>query len=371
MRKFFSILFMFTFSVLFSANAETPEKAIKPFTGKVLGYKVRLRTKPDLESHIISKLNKNDLLLVVGQEENFWKVAPLPQTKAYVFRSYILDNKIEANRVNVRLSPNTSAPIVGQLCKGDVIEGVISQQDRKWLEISPPKDTVFYIAKEFVGYAGTKSYFATMHRKKSEVKQLLNDAYLMVEKECKKPFDQMHSNKAIALFEKVIEEYAEFEEFATQAKEGLALLKDNYLQKKVAFLEKKATIVNNFKVEETPKPFIKKDPPSVKMDSWQSVEKSLFQKWTTFHPNKSLDDFYAEQKLGAIQLTGIVRSFDHNIKNKPGNYVLEGSDSPVGYLYSTMVDLEKYAGKKITVNVSPRSNHHFAFPAYFVIETIE
>ena len=44
---------------------------IKSFSGKVLGYKVRLRTKPDLESHIIAKLNKNDLLLVVGEEEDF------------------------------------------------------------------------------------------------------------------------------------------------------------------------------------------------------------------------------------------------------------------------------------------------------------
>jgi hypothetical protein len=371
MCKFFSTLFLFAFSLVFSENTGTQEKAFKSFTGKVLGYKVRLRTKPDLESHIIAKLNKSDLLLVVGQEEDFWKVAPLPETKAYVFRSYILDGKIEANRVNIRLSPTTDAPIIGQLKRGDVIDGEISKLDHKWLEIAPPKSTVFYIAKEFVGYAGTKTYITTMNRKKSEVKDLLNTAYLMVEKECKKPFDQMHSEKAISLFEKIIEEYAEFDEFVVQAKEGLTLLKDNYLQKKIAFLEKKAAIPGVAEVVETPKPFIKKDTPSPKMESWKDVETSLFQKWTAFHPNKSMDDFYAEQKIGAIKLTGIVRRFNHDIKNKPGNYVLEGTDSPIGYLYSTMVDLEKYADKKITVNVSPRSNHHFAFPAYFVIESTQ
>lgn len=373
MQKFFSILFLFVFSI---ASAETKsaskEKTFKPFTGKILGYKVRLRTGPDLESHIIAQLNKNDLLLVVGEENDFWKVKPSSNTKAYVFRSYILDDQVEANRVNIRLSPNTDSPVIGQLQKGEKVNGEISKQDHKWLEINPPENAVFYIAKEFVGYAGSQSYFSIMNKKKEEVKDLLSTAYLLTEKECKKPFDQMNASEATALFEKVIEEYAEFDDFVVQAKEGLTLLKDSYLQKKIAFLEQKANIIGSKPlVEKKSEPFIKKDVLSTNMTPWKSIEVSLFQKWSTFHPNKTMDDFYAEQKINSITLSGIVRRFDHKIKNKPGNFILEGADSPVGYLYSTMVDLDKYVDQKISVHVSPRSNHYFAFPAYFVIETVK
>lgn len=373
MHKFFSILFLLVFSV---AQAElkpnTAGKTFQPFTGKILGYKVRLRTKPDLESHIIAQLSKNDLLLIVGEENDFWKVKPSNATKAFVFRSYILDDLVEANRVNIRLSPNTDAPIIGQLQKGDKIKGEISEKDHKWLEITPPEETTFYIAKEFVGYAGTKSYFTIMNKKKEEVKDLLNTAYLLTEKECKKSFDQMSSEEATSLFEKIIEEYAEFDEFVLQAKEGLTLLKDSYLQKKIAFLEQKANITSSLpkKIEQSV-PFLKKDTLSIKMTPWNSVETSLFQKWSTFHPNKTIDEFYSEQKVNSIKLTGVVRRFDHKIKNKPGNFILEGKDSPIGYLYSTMVDLDKYVDKEVSIHVSPRSNHYFAFPAYFVIETIK
>jgi len=211
-----------------------------------------------------------------------------------------------------------------------------------------------------------------MNRKKDEVKELLANAYLLTEKECKKPFDQMSPDEAIALFEKTIEEYPEFDEFVQQAKEGLSLLQDTYLQKKIAFLEQRATVLPEEKkqiaaMKITPQ-LLKKDPASDKMKSWKSIEETLFQKWSTFHSNKSLEDFYKEQRINAIKVKGIVRRFNQNVKNKPGDYVLEGKNAPVGYLYSTMVNLEKYKDKQVTLYVSPRSNHHFAFPAYFVIE---
>src|ERR1700721_4079910 len=83
----------------------------KPFTGKVAANKVRLRVKPDLESHILRQINKNELLLIAGEEGDFYAVEPPKDTKAYVFRSYILDDRVEANRVNIRLKPQGDPPI--------------------------------------------------------------------------------------------------------------------------------------------------------------------------------------------------------------------------------------------------------------------
>jgi hypothetical protein len=41
---------------------------------------------------------------------------------------------------------------------------------------------------------------------------------------------------------------------------------------------------------------------------------------------------------------------------------------PIAYLYSTQVDLQGKVGQAVTLQAAPRPNHHFAFPAYFVLE---
>lgn len=380
MTKHLPFLFILTCLSSLSASSNTPPPptatqtaSFKPFTGKVLGYKVRLRTKPDLESYILCQLNKNDLLMIVGEENDFWIAKPPKNTKAYVFRSYVIDQVIEANRVNVRINPNTEAPIIGQLQKGDRIDGTISSIDSKWLEITPPDNAGFYIAKEFIGYAGTYDYLEVMEKKKEEVNELLNTAYLMTEAECKKPFDQMAPEKAISLFEQIIEKYPEFDDCIVQSKEGLALLQDSYLQKKLTYLEEKADLSQDKAASPSFPKYVpprksEKEPIAEKLKGWGESENVLYQRWSTFHPAKSMDDFYKEQKVNSIVLKGTIKPFDQQIKNKPGNFILETNQGPVGYLYSTQIDLEKWNGKEVSIVASPRSNNHFAFPAYYVFE---
>ena len=103
----------------------------KSFTGKLIANKVRIRAKPDLDSPIIRQMNKNDLLLVVGESNDFYAIEPLKDTKAYVFRSYVLDNVVEANRVNVRLEPHIDAPIIGQLQIGNRVDGYVCTKHPK------------------------------------------------------------------------------------------------------------------------------------------------------------------------------------------------------------------------------------------------
>ena len=103
------------------------------------------------------------------------------------------------------------------------------------------------------------------------------------------------------------------------------------------------------------------------MQLWDTVEESLYLSWSAFHTGKKLEDFYAEQLANASVLTGTVENYSHPVKNKPGDYILRGDDSPAAYLYSTRVDLSAYIGKTVTVLVAPRPNNHFAFPAYYVL----
>lgn len=381
MRILFCLLSVATFAFA-APKAET----FKPFTGKLTATKVRVRAKADLESPIVRQMNKNDLLLVVGEEGDFYIVEPMKDTKAYVFRSYVLDNVVEANRVNVRLEPHVDAPIIGQLQAGDKVQGNVCSINHKWLEIAPPKGTRFYVAKEFVSQAGGPEYLANMQKRKNQLEELLSSAYVLAEEECKKDYEEMAPQHAIEQFQKVLRSFADFPEAVIQAKEGLALLKETYLNKKIAFLEGKSELTAGAKEEliakhkEENSELLKE---TAKVDSslwskqriqkgenlgfWDTLEESLYLSWTAFHTGKSFNDYYNEQKANASVLKGVVERYTYDVRNKPGDFILrDGDDSPVAYIYSTGVDLDRYIGKSVTLLASPRPNNHFAFPAYFV-----
>ncbi len=370
-------LLLFPLIILTSLSADSVES----FTGKILGNKVRMRTNPDLESHIICQYNKNDLVVVKGEENEFYAIQPPANSKAYLFRSYIIDNVVEADRVNLRLFPNTEAPIIGKLEKGTKIEGQIYDKDPKWMELSLPEHISFYIAKDYVEKVGDAAYASKMQQRKEESTRLLNSAYFITQGECKKPFNEMTPHSAIKQFEAIIQEYYDFPEIVQQAKEGLSLLQDTYLQKKIAYLEEKASLsekekeqifselsIEKEKKDKFPKKasFWTRNLPE-KMKTWSTIEESLFQAWSTFHPEKEIQDFYAEQKANSLIFKGTIHTYDHKTKNRPGDYLLKNEDNiPIAYLYSTNVDLDKYMEKEVTVYLSPRPNHNFALPAYFV-----
>jgi hypothetical protein len=55
------------------------------------------------------------------------------------------------------------------------------------------------------------------------------------------------------------------------------------------------------------------------------------------------------------------------VKNKPGDFILRNKDIPVGYVYSTIVNLQSLVGKNVRLIAAPRPNNNFAFKAYYVL----
>lgn len=385
MTRLFLIIITLVFCINIKAETTQETSNFKSFTAKVTGSKVRLRSGADLDSSVVSQLNKNELVLVMQNAGDFWGIKPLMNTKAYVFRSYIIDNIVEADRVNVRLEPNLDSPIIGQLKSKDIVEGNICAVNNKWLEITPPDNVCFYISKEYLTYAGDSNFYVKMQSRKSEIEKLLNSAYFITQLECKKPYDEMSPQDAIEQFDEIIKEYNEFPQHVQQAKEGLALLQDNYLQKKIAYLEAKANISQSEKdtlhyaVEKAKtyeeQTFPKKDANTKitdKMKFWETVEQALYATWTTFHPEKKLNDFYKEQEVNSIAVAGVIQGYTQGVKNKPGDYVVKLNDSSKkAFLYSTKINLNEFVGKNVTLKVSPRPNNNFAFPAFFVNEVEE
>lgn len=391
-------------------------QTIEPFTGKITRNKVRLRLQASLDAHILYELNRDDLLVVVGERDEFYAVLPPKDTKAYVFRTFVLDNIVEGNRVNVRLEPALEAPVIGQLNNGDRIEGSVSSLNSKWLEILPPDSTRFYVCKEYVEKIGSSAMVAQIEKRRTEVNALLSSARLISEGELQKNYQEINLDAAIANLNTIIKQYTDFPKPVEQAKELLTAIQEQYLQKKISFLEVKAyqtemqmqpssppqqlqkdsTISQPKSVLFTDQAPERKDPNSTeltipleikkapnwhtpfdssamtaKMATWVPVEYALYEIWNKQQNGGSPKEFYEQQFAESISLKGTVEPYSRTIRNKPGDYLLVSpvTNLPIAYLYSTRVDLQESVGREIVLHAVARPNNNFAFSAYYIIST--
>lgn len=381
-----------------------PTKPVPPFiafTGRTIKNKVRIRLQPSLDAPILREINKGDLFVVVGETEDFFAIEAPEDIKGYVFRTYVLDNVIEGNRVNVRLEPNLESPIIAQLSSGDKVNGQISALNSKWIEMTPPSSTRFYIAKEYVEKIGNSSLKVALDQKRVKGIELLNNTLSSSQAEMQKPWNQINLDNINGHLNNLIKDYSEFPDLQAKAKEAHTMIQESYFQKKIAYLEtvsKNSEMVNAQNKELSSKlaaqeqrlqelgqnnspSNVKEDMPSPpsyetknesavdKMNFWLPLENQRYESWAETHENQPISAFYDEQMQNASTLKGIIQQYDRTIKNKPGDYVLLNPNTriPTAYLYSSLVNLQEYVGKEVTLKASPRDNNNFAYPAYFVL----
>lgn len=351
---------------------------LQPFTGKIGKNKVRLRTSPALDAPIVKELSKGDLILIDGENDEFYVVAAPQDIKGYVFRTFVLDNKIEGHRVNIRLSPSTEAPVLAQLNTGDPVKGTVSATNSKWLEIPLPDTARFYVAKEFVEKAGDANYLSKMEKRKEDVNQSLASAIAFCQQEMQKNFPEISLDKIEENFRAIARNYPDFPEQANRAGELLQEFEENYMQKKIAYLEYR---LENQPAAPAPQPVatvesfgfpavvVPAETEEARASGWVPAEKAVYEEWSKTHQG-SQDDFYADQKANALEISGILQPYFRPVKNKPGDYVLidPKTKQPFAYLYSTKVSLSGKVGQPVKLKVAPRPHYHFAYPAYFVLE---
>ena len=108
-------------SNLSAESAPSAASTIAPFTGKIKGSKVRVRLEAGVDSPVLHELNSGDMVVVTGEQNDFYAIRPPKGVKAFVYRTYIIDDVVEGNRVNIRAEPSLEAPVLAQLNKGDKI----------------------------------------------------------------------------------------------------------------------------------------------------------------------------------------------------------------------------------------------------------
>lgn len=382
--------------------------SFEPFTGKITKNKVRVRLQPSLDALILEELPRDTLVSIVGESEEFYAVYPLKDTKAYIFRTFVLDNVVEGSKVNVRLEPALEAPVIAQLNSGDKVDGVVSALNSKWLEITPPDSTRFYVCKEYVEKIGSASLIKELEARTEEVNGLLKTAYVQAKKELQKSYPQMRWDEAVANFNEIITNYSDFPNQVAKAKDLLAEVQKTYLQKKVSYLEAQVLAASSGSKEsstEKDASFSNKevidlvqiaseeikgkdslpeqkteeeiwntvfDPVSMtaKMSAWIAQEKNLYDKWAAQELSPNPYQFYQHEGVERISLQGMIEPYARTVRNKPGDYLLvnQSNNLPIAYLYSTKVNLQEKVGQEVSLKAVSRVNNNFAFPAYYVLE---
>ena len=355
------------------ASCETYSHSFEAFAGQVNGNKVRLRTQPALEGHVVKETTKGELFCITGEDGGYYSVLPPKESKGYVFRTFVLDGVVEGERVNIRLYPDIEAPVIGRLNTGDRIETQISSVNNKWLEVDLGCLTHFYIAKEYVEKLGPVELIAQMEQKQHEAMHLLNSLTAFTDSEMQKAFTLIDFEEIEKRFSDFFAKYNDVSEMYEKAQDKLTSIEDAYLQKKLSFLKDPhaKTIVAAQKVEIKELVSVEKtENQSLTVDlanPWKPLEESFYHMWMAAKGEGSFDEFYREEKEHAIVLTGTLEAYDRPVKNKPGDFLLKENQLPRAFLYSTLVDLHEHVGKQVTILGSSRPNHHFAFPAFFVL----
>ena len=263
---------------------------------------------------------------------------------------------------------------------------------------------------------------------------LLSSAYLLSQAELRKPFPEISLDRISSSFETIIADFSDFSKQQEKAQEALNLVKEAYLQKKIAFLESQVHNPagqwdsNSVSISDKIKSYqsrlaelaaeLREEMPSSssqassdssimaeassatssetiadieiislstnvsssatstsialtdKMRVWEPIEESIYRSWVLSHEASTMEDFYMDESDRSPVLSGILESYSQSVKNKPGDYILRINNTPVAYLYSTKVNLDKLIGQRVSIKAAPRPNNNFAFPAYHVI-TVE
>ena len=141
---------------LFAGISFGQEKIKFPFTGKVTGDNVNVRSGPDINYYSTVRLMKGNLVEVAGQEYNWYKIVPPEGSFSWVAKSCVEKvgkNKgvISRDRVAIRAgSKFTSRKTAIQMIAKKGLEIEILGDDGEYYKITPPQGAYLWISVDYV-----------------------------------------------------------------------------------------------------------------------------------------------------------------------------------------------------------------------------
>ncbi|MDD5116051.1 MAG: SH3 domain-containing protein [Candidatus Omnitrophica bacterium] len=128
------------------------------FEGQVNATGVNVRVDSTVNSKSACILDKGELVDVVSEAYDWYKIRLPKEAPSYIRKDLLecIDKdvsrcssaKITADRVNVRLEPDESSWIVGQVAKSTVVNVIQSEGD--WYKIEPVPQSYGWVHKKFI-----------------------------------------------------------------------------------------------------------------------------------------------------------------------------------------------------------------------------
>ncbi len=154
MKKRIIPLFLL-FSLFTAAVVWAAEIAKMPFLGLVEKDKVKVRSGPNENFEVLSLLDKDSKVIVLGHSYGWYRIELPDSSPAYINKIFAERTeedrgKVKNNRVNLRAKPGTAYTVLGQLNKDDEI--TIVGEDNDWFKIKPAKGLCGWVKVDYIRF---------------------------------------------------------------------------------------------------------------------------------------------------------------------------------------------------------------------------
>lgn len=151
---------IFVFTLLLQAKICFAQSACL-FQGEVNANNINVRSDATVSAEIICALNKNYRVEVIQEFYGWYKIRLPQNAPSYIKKNLVACSNIQSaaenrcknakvlkDRVNIRLHPNESSPIIGVVEKNELVNILNDKGD--WYRIEPVQTSFGWINKRFV-----------------------------------------------------------------------------------------------------------------------------------------------------------------------------------------------------------------------------
>lgn len=129
-------------------------EAFDSFPGEINADDINVRVDSTITAEVISKVNKNEKVIVISEGYNWYKIKLPRNSPAFVKKDLLVNidaktAKVLKDKINVRLRPTESSPIVGRIDDKDETINII-ENSGEWYKIAPVNNSFGWIHKKFV-----------------------------------------------------------------------------------------------------------------------------------------------------------------------------------------------------------------------------
>lgn len=130
-----------------------------PFLGEITGKRVNIRSGQSESFEKIGRLDEGARVVVTGKSYDWYKIKLPANANSYISDQFVQMlgegvGEITGTRVNVRAAADLNSFVIGKLSKGDLVR--VLGEEKGWFRIEPADTTSGWVAAGFVRFASDR-----------------------------------------------------------------------------------------------------------------------------------------------------------------------------------------------------------------------